>query len=440
MSSSFPLSPLGLRLRAQGVGVILHCRPAAVALTYLTLAALLLLSSLTLDAIGVPYSSPDGSALLKIHPASYLSVLSLLFWILADGGPARFFHRSWRESPGCLVFVLVIGVVLFQALVVQKSPLSAVIDNFLLAVALFAGLQRLKPEEFRMLGFVLQLFFFLNSLIGYAEVAGHFHFVPMYENGQLATYDWRGRALLGHPLVNAMMTGLYIITLAMQGGPARPSLRLFLIAFHFGAMVCFGGRTSTVLTGLVLALVGGRYFAALLMGRRFSLEAGIAAVVVLTASAIILPYALDAGFFDKFLGRFVDDSGSANTRLAMLSVFRELPLSEVLIAPNREIIHDTQLKLGLAIAIESAVIGSIATYGGLVAGLLFLGVGAYLYEFVRRFGRRALPPLAAYAVIAASATSFATKSTEIGLLTLLLFIQFETSPTRVPPPERQAPV
>jgi hypothetical protein len=270
----------------------------------------------------------------------------------------------------------------------------------------------------------MQAYFFINSLIGYAEVIGHFHFVPLYEKGQLAFYDWRGRALLGHPLANALHTAIYIMVLALGYGPMRPTFRHLLIGFHLGAMVCFGGRTAMVLALVALLGIGLVHFVGLLAGRRFPLSSAAVGIAAATLLIVGLFVAIDLGLFDRFLMRFADDSGSAHTRLAMLSVFRDLPLSQVLLAPDQSVIHYTQLRLDLAIAIESAVIGLIAYYGGIVAGFMLLGLGAHFSELVRRFGPPALLPLLSYAVLAASATSFSTKSIEISIVTLTIFVQF----------------
>jgi hypothetical protein len=415
--------PLSARIGPDGSSLVVRSRPIAVALTFMTAAALMGLSGATLDLFGVPYGSPGGSALLKIHPASYLSLMALLFWIAADGGLAPFLGRTWIESPGLLAFLFAVVLFAFQTMV-QKTPISQVADNFVLALALFIGLLRLDAAERRRLWLLLQWFFLLNSLIGYAEVVFGFHMVPLYEKGQLATYDWRARALLGHPLNNALMTALYVVTLALGYGPRRRWLRLALLALDVGALVCFGGRTSTVMALAALVLIGAFEFAKVLAGRRVRPENVAVGVAVVTVAAIALFFAVDLGLFDRFLMRFVDDSGSASTRVAMLSIFRDLPLSEVLIAPNQTTIHVTQLRLNLAIAIESAFVGFVAYFGGIVTFGVMAGLAAYFSELFRRFGAVVGLPLVIYVVVSSSATSISTKSVEVAMVTLILYLQF----------------
>src|SRR5487761_2317386 len=65
-------------------------------------------------------------------------------------------------------------------------------------------------------------------------------------------------ALFGHPLLNAMLAGSYIIALVMGGGQDLPKpMRAFAMALQLVAMVAFGGRSAFVLLApfLVYGLV-----------------------------------------------------------------------------------------------------------------------------------------------------------------------------------------
>jgi hypothetical protein len=416
--------PMAIRSQGDGISLVLHARPIATALTFVTVVVLFSLSSTMLNSIGVPYAAPGGNALFKFHPATYMAVLAAIFWVAADGGPAAFLDRNWRESPGTLAFLAGIVLLTFQVVAVQKTPLSQVADNFILTFLVFSALMRLEDRASHRLAFVLHALFLFNSALGYVEVIGHFRLTPLYVNGELADYDWRSTALFGHPLVNAMQTSLYIMALALGAGPFRPLQRTALVAFHCGAMLCFGGRTGTMLTLLALSGFGAVLGVRVLLGQRFKVTTAALVIAGLTAAIVVGVLAYQGGLFDKFLSRFQDDSGSAHTRVAMLSIFRAMPLSEVLIAPNPATIHDTQLKLDLAIAIESSVVGFVAYYGGIVTGFFFLGLGCYFSEFVRRFGPKALVPLAAYCVMSAVATSIATKSIEMAMWTSTLMLLF----------------
>lgn len=428
---------LPISYRATSPGVVVDARPLAVALTFAAALSLLLLSGLMLGLIGIPYDAAGGNALLKIHPATYLSVLAVAGWIVADGGPVAFLGRSWRDSPGLVVFLLAIGLLAFQAIAVQKTPLSQVTDNFLLTACLFAALTRLDRGEIRRLAIAVQIVLVVNSLLGCVEGVTGFRLTPLYVNGVLLGYEWRSTALLGNPLMNAMMTAIAATLLALGASPFGNAARALMIVLHFVALVFFGGRTALVLAAAALAGIGALAAARIALGRRFPLSLVAVGIPAATALMIGAVLAVDAGMLDRLLGRFVDDDGSAATRLAMLSLFRDMSWSEVLFGPDPATVRAMQFKLDITLAIESAYVGFVAFFGGVVALFFLTGLAAFLAELPRRFGAAVLIPLGIYLTISTTVSSFSTKSTELGILIVVLVPAFacrqrfpRTSPLR----------
>lgn len=415
---------LQLPVSYRSVGVIIDARPFAVGLTLLSVLAVFLLSGQTLTLIGIPYDATGGSPLAKIHPASYLSMLALMAWIVADGGVSAFLGRVWRESPGLLVLFLAIGLLTFQVIFVQKTPISQVTDNFVLTACLFASLVRLGAGEIRLFALVVQAVLVVNSFLGYAEVLGGFRLTPLTVNGEVLSWDWRATALLGHPLMNAMTTAICLVSLALGAGPFRQGPRLMLVLFHFGALFFFGGRTAIVLSAAALVAIAAFGMARLILGRRFPLA--VVAVVILAATVLLVGAILvvDGGLIDRIIGRFVNDDGSAMARVAMLSIFRDMSWPEIVFGPNVAAVNAMLPRIGTPLAIESAYIGFVAYYGGFVTVFFLMGLIAFFAELVRRFGPSVLIPLGIYFLISTAVSSFSTKSLELALLTTLIITAF----------------
>ncbi len=388
-----------------------------------------------LNLLGVPYDAAGGSPLLKIHPASYLSVLALVAWIVVDGGLGPFLGRSWRDSPGLVVLFLAIGLLAFQVIGVQKTPISQVTDNFVMTACLFASLVRLGPREMRFVALLVQGILALNSSLGYAEGLSGFRLTPLYVNGELLTWEWRATALLGHPLMNAMVTTVCLVSLALGVGPFRTVPRLLLVVFHFGALFFFGGRTAIVLSAAALFAIAAFSGARLLLGRRFPLPVAAAAIFAATLLVIGAVLVVDGGMVDRLIGRFINDDGSAMARVAMLSIFRDMSWPEVIFAPDVVSVKAMLPRIGTPIAIESAYIGFIAYYGGFVTLFFLMGLAAFFAELVRRFGATVLLPLGIYFLISTAVSSFSTKSIELGLLTTLIITAFAS---RLRSPERSS--
>ncbi len=136
--------------------------------TVATVVAMLGISAMLLMHWGIPYGSPTGSQLLKIHPATYLAALAVGFFLVAHG-PARLAADLWREHPGVPVFLGALAILAFQAVAVQHKPVSPLIDTFLLTALAFIALTRLPARERGRLAVFIHLFFLVNSAIAYLE-------------------------------------------------------------------------------------------------------------------------------------------------------------------------------------------------------------------------------------------------------------------------------
>ncbi len=390
--------------------------------TYCAVAAMLGLSAMLLMHWGIPYGSPTGNQLLKIHPATYLAALSVVFFLIASG-PGSIVADLWRAHPGVLVFLGALAILSFQAVVVQHKPVSPLIDTFLLTALIFLALTRLPGVDRARLAAFIHLFFLVNSAIAYGEQLTSFRLTPVIMAGEPVAYEWRSTALLGHPLVNAAQTGIYLVLISGPSGRLLdPRLRTALVLFHLGALSCFGGRTAVVLVGLILGLRGLIAGAKILAGGRFSLRAALGATVLAGALVVAVVGLAQLGAFDRFASRFEDDSGSAHTRLAMLHVFDHLTWEAIVLGPDPADIAAAQRRLDITTAIESFVVAFPAYYGLLVTALFFAGLGALLVEIVRRVGPPAVAPVLFFLVLSAGANGISTKTLDLAIMTTTVLL------------------
>ncbi len=260
-------------------------------------------------------------------------------------------------------------------------------------------------------------------------------------SGEIVTYEWRSTAILGHPLVNAAQTGLYLVLISGPAGRALdPRLRAALVLFHLGALACFGGRTAVVLVALVLALRGMVASAAILAGGRFSRRSALTATALAAALVVAVAGLVEIGAFDRFVSRFQDDSGSAHTRLAMLHVFDHLTTEAIVLGPDPADIAAAQRRLDITTAIESFVVAFPAYYGLLVTVLFFAGLGAFLLEIVRLVGPPAVAPVLFFLVLSAGANGISTKTLDLAIMTTTVLLVGGFRRDGVPAPSaRSAP-
>ena len=136
------------------------------------------------------------------------------------------------------------------------------------------------------------------------------------------------------------MTGVYIMVLLGGGGLSMPkALRPAAILLQLAAMVPFGGRTALLLTLAMTTLWLLPRILNVLRGARMSLPAFAAVAIFTPLLALAVGMFALGGFFDLVLGRFANDGGSAQSRVAMFEIFNLLSWRDILIGPNADVIE-----------------------------------------------------------------------------------------------------
>ena len=386
-----------------------------------SIAVLLLLSAMALIAIGIPYASSGGLILSKIHPATWIAVPAVLLTAFAHGGPTRFAARLMVASPGVVVFGIAVALLFLHVALVQRLPVSAIVDTLVLPMFLFAMVSVMAPEARRTIASGIDGFIVLNAVLGLVEYVTRWRLTPMFDIDGTIIVDWRSTALLGHPLNNAFVTGVWMVMLASGAAPERrPIVRIAAMALGAAALVAFGGRVAMVFAFLFLAVLGGLGGMKLLAGRRFDLGGAAAALAVATVLAVATILLVDGGAADRLIARFADDAGSAGTRIAMFNIFGDLGWAEFLIAPPPDLMQQAQREYGIRIGIESTEVAFVAFYGVIMATLVLAGLAAFLRELVRATSIRSLWAIAFFVVVMSASTGLASKSTNLAVFTTMV--------------------
>lgn len=405
----------------------------ATRITFAAVVAVMLISSMTLIAAGVPYASTGGSVLTKIHPATWIATVAVLAWVIAGGGGGRLLARVAIERPGVIAFGLATGVLFFQGTVVQKMPLSQPIDTFVLPILLFLALGHVDGATRRRMEWFAHGVLIVNALLGCFEYASGWRLTPMYDIDGSIIADWRSTALLGHPLVNAFASGCWLVILATGAAPRLHALpRLLLMGLAAVSLVAFGGRVAMVLAYamvVVLALLGGLRLAA---GGRFRLRDAVIAIALLTAFAVFAVVVIDAGGADRLVDRFTNDSGSAGTRVSMLRIFGDLTPEQFLLGPDPAQIAQAQRDYGIKIGIESSEVAFVAFYGLAVTVVFLAALGAYLAELVRATSWSTLWPTLFFVIVMSASTGLSSKSTILGTFTVMMLVMMPRTPPAQP--------
>lgn len=333
---------------------------------------------------GWNYGDAGGSAPEKIHPATLLAGVLVLLTAMTQANPLVPLAKGFGERPRIIFYIATVILLMMHAVFVAGLPFTGFIDTFIGPALVFLLLADTDEDRRRRLAWLIHGLFLINSVLGIAEVGLGFRLTPLHIEGETLEEEWRASALIGHPLSNAMLTGSYMVLLLSGGARDLPQLLkpvVFLVAA--AAMVVFGGRAASALIVLFIAWHILRRTADVLRGRPFDpalVMIGLIGVPVLAGMVIALG---EAGFFDKFLARFIDDHGSASTRVEMFAIFKHLSWAEILLGPNADYVHYLMRHYGLDYGIESFWVAIVLAYGLIAGCVLFAGLFLFCFEVVK---------------------------------------------------------
>lgn len=271
--------------RLQGMRLVAWVLLCMALTLYLTVSALLL------GRLGIHYDLPGGSPLVKFHPGTWVLMLATVVALAAHGNPLMVLVAQWRRRPALAVYMGCIAFISFWSLWRNGSSGAAFIVDTLAAPALALLVLDLYPRRHQraLVRWVL-LLLTLNSCIALVEFATKSRLITLGSGERLMLADsvyFRASAMLGHPLVNSMLTlALYpAVWLLREWGVWRwPVIGLMGLS-----LLAYGGRSALAMAtvvygGAMLATlswqaVHGRFTYRQLLGGLLALLLGSTALI-----------------------------------------------------------------------------------------------------------------------------------------------------------------
>lgn len=288
---------------------------AAASLANLGLVFYTMLSDNLLVTMGIPYNTPHGNIIAKIHPGTWVTVLAF-FWLVSKGNPLGNLATLARRTPS----VATLAVVSLAALVISlalygPSGSAFVIDTWIGPCMLGLVLREAEPEQVKRIFILYVAMIAGNAVLGLVEAGMKYHTVP-YLAGDVPIIEehFRATALGGHPLSNAARTATVLCAVFALDKVRNLALLVPLLAL---SLLAFGSRSALVIALGVLGGWGMARFLAGMLSRRGGTAQGITVLLGVAA----LPVA--AWWFDlgkRILDTFYWDE-SAQSRLLVFKVF-----------------------------------------------------------------------------------------------------------------------
>ena len=230
---------------APAVTIRSPARTLIAALFALIVVMMLTLSGSVLWELGLNYSGVTGAPASKIHPATYLAFATFGLLIAGRRNPASFFVTLLTRNPGALVFLVAIALLGLVIVLDARKGIATVFDTYLLAVMLSLIAAELDDRQLGRVEKLIHILLAANALVALLEYFMDQRIFPHRFDEIVFDWDKRSTGLLGHPLENAQLTGVYLMALVAGGGSSMPKLlRLPAILLQLAALVPFGGRTA----------------------------------------------------------------------------------------------------------------------------------------------------------------------------------------------------
>lgn len=428
MSAAPQSPPAGWTGAARPLAATKSRRASALPVVVLTL-VLFLLSGGVLWHLGINYEGVTGSPATKIHPASTLAALFLLWALISSGDPVGLCLRFAQEAPASLLLLVSGTALLLQIALRSGVGLAGTVDSFIGPALIMMLLVRLDARRLGTVEVVLHLVMLANALLGLAEFASGQLIFPYRLDGIAFESDTRSAAFQGHPLTNALVTATYILALIAGGGRLPGSARLATILLQGAALVTFGGRSAIAVVGLLGSLQVVVTVVRALRRGRVSLLTAAFALSALMMAPLALGSLWSAGFFDQLLERFVSDGGSAHARIEMFSLFERIPWHELLFGPDIGALETARRINGLEWGIENPVV-RMMLYQGVAMTLLMTGaVVLFVTEIARRCRPGTLLPILGFAILVNASESLAGKTTMLAKFAVILLALYRPLPS-----------
>ena len=366
---------------------------------------------------GSSYVSDGGNILAKVHPGSYLAILSGLCR-LAE-------YLSWRQCPPLLRFgnaplgVFIGGIVFCCAYALACSGAGGVIalvDTFLPAGMLALALSDATWRRLSQLRRLTQTLLIANAVLALGEMVVQGHLVAVSLSGGDTAAEFRPTGLYDHPLTGAAVT--------MMGVFLRPDLArapfwsLCYSSLMMAALLAFGERTPLVLAVIALLCCYAGTFAAKMV--RGTLRWGDAAPILFASSICSLgAVAVAAGGISSRLGAHLYWDASAQVRMYEFGIIPLLTPAEFLFGCRRDdllaLIEKLRLSAGVG-ALENFWLVMLVTLGLFCFPVFLIALAGLLTWLWRRTDCRGRMMIVTLITAASASNSLGRKSTLLVML------------------------
>ena len=382
-------------------------------LALIAIALIFLVPGSLLTMLGIPYSSPGGSYLVKFHPSTYLVVLTAMLAAVGARNRVRF-RWVFREVP--MVFFYLGALLLVMTYTAYRFGFGGAgfyVDTLLmpgiLAVLLLMGSERHQ----RLVFYVIIGLTVLNSLLGLFESATEWRMIPYTIEGEPAREEYfRSAALSNHPLESAQRTvaTLFAVFVLPVGW------RVFIVPTLMLSLLAFGSRSALALGAVFLMAWLAIVFARSLYTRTLSINWLIFSMLLLIGTGgagigIAIWLELGSRIFETFIW-----DESAASRIESVLLIKELSADQLLLGIGFDGLAALENSQGHWFNIENFWVVLMLQLGVFMFALLAAGLMGIFVTLARRGPLAVRLSVLAYLIAASSNDALSHKTPNLGIV------------------------
>ena len=385
------------------------------------LLALAVVLSLTLGkpllaSLGLPYSTPGGAFISKLHPSTYVTMLALFVAVFRRGSPLSFFVQRLIDRRPVMLYLVIVGLI--SAVLFLRSGaagLAYIVDTLMVPALLALLLTEVSPaNRARLFGLVV-LLVLADGLIAIGESATRTLIIePLIDLGR----EFRATALLGHPL-NSSLISAPVILFATGFGRLSAG-RLAAVLVLAAALMAFGGRAAAALAVVFLAVMLGTVVIRQLVRGRMPLQSLIAIPLIL----LIVPLAVSALWLTTDIAERLQNrlffGPSAQARINLFNVFHFVTAKELWFGVSSRSVADLTEFIPNSNTIENFWVFMIVQMGIAMFVPYVAGMLAFLTHLYRRTTSTGRFAIALFMLVASTNNSLTSKTPALAVLVVLV--------------------
>ncbi|WP_128706745.1 MULTISPECIES: VpsF family polysaccharide biosynthesis protein [Pseudomonas] len=363
------------------------------------------------------YTLEGGSPLLKIHPGTWLLLISVGLFGFARGYGRLLFDLSNNLKPIGIALLATVVLMAYTVVLWGTSGAAYLVDTYLFSILCIVLAAHLNQEQCLKLFKLIAIVIIINCLVAIFEYLTKTHVVP---NPVTGTGFFRANAFMAHPLNNALVA--LPVALAVFISPLKKMWRYAMIALVFLGIVAFATRASLVMYCAAIFFIIWSYSFTARAGKRTRALYIISAPIVIILLSLAFYFAIFFTDFGTGISSRTSVDESALARTDAIGFFTSLNVGGYFFGAGPSGFTDLIYEHSTTSIIENFWIQLLVIYGIPMFLILMYGYSSLVRWIASNSSLQFKILILAFFVAASTNNSLSTKTSALAVFILAIYL------------------